>query len=114
MMDTARIEELRQEIGEDDLSLVLGIFAAEAEEVIARIGAGLSEAELGQAVHFLRSSALNIGFTALADQADSAVRLSEQAQSIARDLQDTLNVSMQQLGLAPPIAPSCEDPASAA
>lgn len=69
MVDIRRIEELRVEIGEEDMIAVLGVFLAEAEQVIARIARPLPEAEHAMAVHFLRSGALNLGLQSFADQA---------------------------------------------
>lgn len=68
-----RINELRGEIGADDLGLVLELFFVEARETIERLEAGL-EAErdpcnLGRMIHFLHGGALNMGLRGFADAA---------------------------------------------
>jgi len=66
MIDWDRVEELRSEIGEDDFAEVAEMFMAEVEEVVDRLrqhpDPGSYEADL----HFLKSSALNLGFSQLA------------------------------------------------
>lgn len=66
MIDWARVEELRNEIGTDDFAEVVSLFLEEADEVVARLQNGLDESEVEPALHFLKGSALNLGFRALA------------------------------------------------
>ncbi len=74
MIDRDRIGELQQEIGATDLGLVIDVFIGEAEETLAQIKPGLGRAEQARAAHFLRSGALDIGFTAIAGLADRLER----------------------------------------
>ncbi len=64
MLDWDRVQELREEIGEEDLGDVLALFLDEVVERLDTIG---SEDTLVEDLHFLKSSALNIGFEALAE-----------------------------------------------
>ncbi|NNE88533.1 MAG: Hpt domain-containing protein [Silicimonas sp.] len=60
-MNWDRISELREEVGEDDLAEVIALFCEEVEEVLA-ILANASVADIPGHLHFLKGSALNIGF----------------------------------------------------
>lgn len=67
MIDWLRVAELRSEIGEDDFGEVVELFLEEVEEVIARLRTGTPESALGSDLHFLKGSALNLGFRDLSD-----------------------------------------------
>ena len=67
MIDWTRIAELRAEIGEDDLQEVVGLFLEETDEVVARLSGAVAASALEADLHFLKGSALNLGFSALAD-----------------------------------------------
>ena len=100
MVDQARINELKREIGPDDLRLVLDIFLTEADRTIAEIAGGLSDDGHAKATHFLRSGALNIGlvsFAAVADHAAAAAPRDRAA--MASVLQVTLDETRGWLGL---------------
>lgn len=103
MMDTGRIQELRDEIGEEDMILVFGIFLSEAERMIARIATGLGDVDHAKAAHFLRSGALNLGLVSLAAAADgvAAVDAADRAAS-ARNLSTVLAASLAALDLPLP------------
>jgi len=62
MIDWDRIKELRAEIGEDDFGEVVEIFLEEVEEGIERLKSGLGDEALAVELHFLKGSALNLGF----------------------------------------------------
>jgi histidine phosphotransfer protein HptB len=66
MIDWARVKELRDEIGADDLEEVITMFLEEADEVIARIAPEGGAAALESDLHFLKGAALNLGFAAFA------------------------------------------------
>ncbi|MHA6265520.1 Hpt domain-containing protein [uncultured Aliiroseovarius sp.] len=65
MIDWNRVTELKDEIGEDDFAIVAEMFLEEVEEVIDRLKANPKPALFEQDMHFLKSSALNLGFKAL-------------------------------------------------
>lgn len=62
MIDWTRVQELKDEIGEDDFAEVAEMFIDEVEEVIARLRADPEPTRLAEDLHFLKSSALNVGF----------------------------------------------------
>lgn len=77
MIDWGRVGELRREVGEEDFAEIAALFLEEAGETLERMeGHGSSDWE-GD-FHFLKSAALNIGFSDLA-------RLCQQAEARARE-----------------------------
>lgn len=62
MIDWQRVRELRDEIGEDDFGEVVDLFLEEADEVAAKIPALTAADQIESALHFLKGSALNLGF----------------------------------------------------
>lgn len=66
MIDWKRVEELREEIGEEDFAEVAGMFLEEADQTIGALGHGLAAEAVGDQLHFLKGSALNLGLSDLA------------------------------------------------
>ncbi len=62
MIEWERVNELRNEIGEDSFDEVVAMFLEEADEVIARTTAQITAADLEANLHFLKGAALNLGF----------------------------------------------------
>ncbi len=62
MIDWERVEELRDEIGPEDFGEVVEMFLDEVQEVIGRLRTAPDMAQLGADLHFLKGSALNLGF----------------------------------------------------
>ena len=62
MIDWTRVEELKQEVGEDDFSEVVDLFLEEVEETITRLKQTPDLSQLEEDMHFLKGSALNLGF----------------------------------------------------
>jgi HPt (histidine-containing phosphotransfer) domain-containing protein len=85
MIDWHRVRELKDEIGEDDFAEVAELFVAEVEDVIDRLRVHAEPAQLEADLHFLKSSALNLGFSRLAElcQAGERQAASGEAGSIA-------------------------------
>ncbi len=77
MIDWARVSELRDEVGDDAFEEVTDIFLEEAEDVLTKFEGGKS-ANWEEDFHFLKSSALNMGFAEVA-------RLCQDAELRARD-----------------------------
>lgn len=66
MIDWTRIRELRDEIGSDDFTEVVELFLAEVEETLDTLETASSSAcLLEEKLHFLKGSALNLGFSAM-------------------------------------------------
>jgi histidine phosphotransfer protein HptB len=66
MIDWDRVAMLRAEIGVADFAEVVDMFLEEADEVILRLCAGKPDPTLEAELHFLKGSALNLGFRELA------------------------------------------------
>ncbi len=66
MIDWTRVACLRQEIGEEDFDEVVRLFIEEASEVVERLERSASPPQREADLHFLKGSALNLGFTELA------------------------------------------------
>ncbi len=84
MIDWARVAELRDEVGEDALDEVVEMFLEEVEEVVARLKAAPDPANYEEDLHFLKGSALNLGFRAFSDlcQAGEKSAAAGQAESV--------------------------------
>lgn len=67
MIDWGRVNELKAEIGDEDFAEVAEIFLEEVDEVIMRLRASPDPMRLEQDMHFLKGSALNLGFQSLSE-----------------------------------------------
>jgi HPt (histidine-containing phosphotransfer) domain-containing protein len=65
MIDWQRVTDLRNEIGEDDFFEVVEVFLEEVDETIERLRDCPDPTLFEEDMHFLKGSALNLGFTAL-------------------------------------------------
>jgi HPt (histidine-containing phosphotransfer) domain-containing protein len=73
MIDWSKAKELREEIGEEDFGEIVEVFLDEVEQELESLDASSAEA-LEKSMHFLKGSALNLGFSTLAeDCAESEV-----------------------------------------
>jgi HPt (histidine-containing phosphotransfer) domain-containing protein len=66
MIDWKRVEELRTEIGPDGFAEVAEMFLEEAEATVQTLVSGPADEEVEGQLHFLKGSALNLGFSDLA------------------------------------------------
>lgn len=66
MINTARIQELKDEVGEDDLIEVIELFCEEVEDVLGILDT-TARADVPAQLHFLKGSALNIGLDGVSD-----------------------------------------------
>ena len=73
MIDWLRMSELRDEIGQEGFDEVVDVFLEEAEEVLARLSQGSGPAH--EDLHFLKGSALNLGFVLVAQHCQDGERL---------------------------------------
>ena len=63
MIDWGRVSELRDEIGADDFAEVVELFLTEVEAGIEELRAGSYDGTIEAQLHFLKGSALNLGFS---------------------------------------------------
>jgi len=66
MINWNRVNDLSQEVGPEDFLEVVEIFLEEVEEVIDRLKATADPRSFEVDLHFLKGSALNLGFDGLA------------------------------------------------
>ena len=68
MIDWEQVKELESEIGAEDFGDIFEVFIEEVDEAIAALdGATLSGDDLASAMHFLKGSSANLGFSDLAE-----------------------------------------------
>lgn len=72
MIDWTRVRDLKDEIGEEDFADVAQMFIAEVEEVIERLKKSPNPQTFEHDFHFLKSSALNLGFSDFAAMCQGA------------------------------------------
>lgn len=65
MIDWMRVTELREEVGDEDFFEVVDLFLDEVDEIIDRLRKTPDPTRFEQDMHFLKGSALNLGFGAL-------------------------------------------------
>ncbi len=83
----SRVSELRDEVGAEDFDEVVDLFLEEVEEVIERLSQNTDLAQLEQDLHFLRSSALNLGFADFSDLCRDGEHKSANGQAETVDVQ---------------------------
>ncbi len=79
MIDWDRVQALRDEVGADDFAEVAGLFLEEVDEALGGLTAGLAPAAVSSALHFLKGSALNLGFAEFARLCQEGERAPEKA-----------------------------------
>lgn len=62
MIEWTRVRELRDEVGAEDFGEVIDLFLEEVEEVIDRLASTPSLPDLESDLHFLKGSAMSLGF----------------------------------------------------
>ena len=62
MINWDRVMELRHEIGQEDFAEIVTLFLEEADEVVARLSPANDAKTMENDLHFLKGSALNLGF----------------------------------------------------
>lgn len=78
MIDWGRVAELRDEVGAENFSEIVALFLEEADEATQRPLAPGDARSLESLLHFLKGSALNLGFSDLALLCQTGERLAAQ------------------------------------
>ena len=86
MIDWPRVKELREEVGAEDFGEVVDLFLEEVEEVIERLNGLEDRSTLEQDLHFLKGSALSLGFQAFSALCQDGERQSAQGQADTVDV----------------------------
>ncbi|CRL12714.1 Hpt domain-containing protein [Phaeobacter italicus] len=82
MIDWSRVKELQDEVGAEDFGEVVEIFLEEVEGVIEKLET-TDRSGLEQDLHFLKGSALNLGFEHFSSLCQEGERMSAQGQAAA-------------------------------
>jgi HPt (histidine-containing phosphotransfer) domain-containing protein len=72
MIDWGRVTELRDEVGVEDFSEVFELFLSEVEERLDEIDLTSDAQKMEEDMHFLKGSALNLGFQTFAELCQKA------------------------------------------
>lgn len=88
MIDWNRVRELREEIGADAFEEVLDLFLEEVEIALAVLRTTTPEDDLEAQLHFLKGSALNLGFAALAELCSEGETRSREGRRDSVDLNE--------------------------
>lgn len=85
LINWAKVSELRDEIGADDFDEVVELFLDEVDETISQLGGAGRSVE--HDLHFLKGSALNLGFAAFSElcRTGEAAAAAGQAETVDLD-----------------------------
>ena len=86
MIDWERVADLRAEVGEDDFRDVLELFLEEVEEVIDRLKTRPDTSRYEDDLHFLKGSALNLGFRHFSAQCQIGEKMAANGQGADVDI----------------------------
>ncbi|MEQ8901049.1 MAG: Hpt domain-containing protein [Roseovarius sp.] len=91
MIDWNRVRNLRDEIGTDAFEEVVELFLEEVETEIDRLRAPCEALDIEGQLHFLKGSALNLGFVAFSDLCHAGEATAAAGQGERVDLTDILS-----------------------
>ncbi len=86
MIDWARVVTLRDEVGADDFDEVVDIFMEEVDEMIEHLRKAPDISNLEKDLHFLKGSALNLGFRDFSNLCQQGETLSANGNAKAVDV----------------------------
>ncbi|KAE9630880.1 Hpt domain-containing protein [Parasedimentitalea maritima] len=86
MIDWPRVKELREEVGAEDFGEVVDLFLEEVEEVIGKLSKLSDRTQLEQDLHFLKGSALSLGFQGFSSLCQDGERKSAQGSADTVDV----------------------------
>ena len=86
MIHWTRVNELRDEVGAEDFDEVVELFLEEVEEVIERLRQDVDLSQLEQDLHFLKGSALSLGFADFSNLCQDGEKRSADGQADTVDL----------------------------
>ena len=95
----SRVCELHDEVGAENFNEVVDLFLDEVGEVIARMQGDYDRAGLEQDLHFLRGSALSLGFQAFSDVCQQGERRAAAGQAAEVDISVVFDVFNRSRGL---------------
>lgn len=91
MINWDRVNELREEIGPEDFAEIVELFLEEVEQVVGKLRERPDLATLGEDLHFLKGSALNLGFQSFSGLCQSGETASAEGRAIDVDISEILS-----------------------
>jgi HPt (histidine-containing phosphotransfer) domain-containing protein len=91
MIDWTRVNDLREEIGDDSFAEVVELFLDEVEEVVMRLAAAPYPGSYEQDLHFLKGSAWNLGFASFGALCQDGERQAARGQAAAIDIRAVID-----------------------
>lgn len=91
MVDWNRVRMLQDEVGEEDFDEIVELFLEEVETVISKMSEAPNRGEFGEDLHFLKGSALSIGFARFSKLCQAGETAAEQGQEATVDLQEIIS-----------------------
>jgi len=86
MIDWERVNTLKEEVGPEDFDEVVELFLDEVSDVIARLEGSPDRSKLEDDLHFLKGSALGLGFRQFSNLCQIGETLSAEGRSDEVDL----------------------------
>lgn len=86
MIDWDRIATLRDEVGSEDFDEVVDLFISEVDETATRLRLTPDLSTLEEDLHFLKGSALNLGFVSLSSLCQKGEKMSAGGQATDVDV----------------------------
>lgn len=90
MIDWSRVTELQSEIGAEDFLEVVDLFLEEVDGVLDRLRQNTDRSQLEQDLHFLKGSALNLGFETFSTLCQDGERAAAAGKAAEVDLAEIL------------------------
>ncbi|WP_108860534.1 Hpt domain-containing protein [Ruegeria sp. Alg231-54] len=92
MINWSRVRQLRDVVGANEFDEVVQIFLDEVNEALTRLRNDTARTEFEQNLHFVKGSALSLGFEAVAKLCQDGERQSAQGDSKAVDFANILSI----------------------
>lgn len=91
MIDWDRVQALHEEVGAEDFDEIVEIFMEEVEEIVAGLGNLSDRSTLGDALHSLKGSALNLGFSEFCTLCAAGEAAAEDGKADTIDVEAVIN-----------------------
>ncbi len=91
MIDWDRVAQLREEVGPDDFGEVVELFLEEVDEATRRLRERPDPGRYEDDLHFLKGSALNLGFASFGALCQAGERQAKEGRALEVDLKPILD-----------------------
>lgn len=92
MIEWSRVMELRDEVGAEDFDEVVELFLEEVDEAVTRLGSAPARGSIVEDLHFLKGSAMNLGFQEFAQRCSDGEKLSAAGQADGVNLNEVIDI----------------------